>query len=690
MEFQWALALHRQGRTDEAARAYQLLLLSEPAHLDALIHLGALHLGQGRALEAEALLRRAVTTAPGSPEALGNLAAALQALGRHEEAATHYEAALVQKPHMLDARFGLAACLQACGRHDVAIACYKMILSAEPAHPEANYGLATVLARLGRNDEAAASYRATLTADPDFAEASFGLGKLLARGNAVGEAIVCFRQALDVDPDYTEAQAALGVALARRDRDEEAMAAFHAVLAADPNHADAHNGIGVLLERKLRHAEAMTQYAAVLAADPEHIDAMAGMANALKNTSRQAEAMAMARRVLALRPNFAPAASLLGSILAEFGEMDEALAQCRRAIALSPNRPEALYTLALLSKVQPGDGTVDALEAALPLAETFTSREQCLLYFALAKAYDDVGAKAQGFAHLLHGNAIKRSFTPYEEAATLGGMARIPQVFTTSLLAARQGAGDRSDVPVFIVGMPRSGTTLVEQILASHAAVHGAGERTELAQAVAHLNAERLGATRFPEAAWTLSDTALRDMGAIYVATLRSLAPAAARITDKMPGNFLYLGLIRLMLPNARIIHVHRDPVDTCLSCFSKLFVGMQPFTYDLAELGRYYRAYERLMAHWRQVLPADILLDVEYEALVDDVEQQARRTVAHCGLAWDPACLEFHKTSRPVHTASMVQVRQPIYRSSIGRWRPDATLLRPLTEALADDAISG
>ncbi|HUB11781.1 MAG TPA: sulfotransferase [Acetobacteraceae bacterium] len=683
MAFDQALALHRQGEIDAAALAYERLLCSEPAHLDALVHLGALRLGQGRAPEAETLLRRAAAIAPTSAEALANLAAALQAQGHHAAAATHYESALARRPDMLDARFGLAACQQACGQDEAAIASYEAILAAAPAHAEAQYGLATLLVRLGRGDEAAEHYRAALTADPDFAEASFGLGKWLARGNALTDAVACYHQALDVDPDYIEARAALGVALSRLDRDDEAMAEFHAVLATDPSYPDAHNGIGALLERKQQHAEAMTHYRTVLAANPEHVDAMAGLANAFKNTGRHQAALALARRVVAQRPNFAPAISLLSLILAELGEMEEARALMRRAAMLAPKRPEMLYHLALLAKVQPGDGTMDALEAALPLADSFTPREQCLLYFALAKACDDVGKREQGFGHLLRGNAIKRSKTLYDEAAMLSGMARIAEVFTPALLAARQGMGDLSAVPVFIVGMPRSGTTLVEQILASHPAVYGAGERAELADFIRHLNAERIGAAGFPEAVWTLSAEALHHMGADYVAALRPFAPDATRIIDKMPGNFLYLGLIRLILPNARIIHIRRDPIDTCLSCFSKLFSGIQPFAYDLGELGRYYRAYERLMTHWRAVLPGEILLQMDYEALVDDFEPEVRRMVAHCGLPWDPACLEFHRTSRPVHTASMVQVRQPIYRGAIGRWRPDAALLAPLLLSL-------
>ncbi len=684
MDFQDALGLHRQGRTDDAALAYERLLRAAPAHCDALIHLGVLRLSQGHAEVAEALLRRAVAIAPDAAEALGNLAAALQAQGRHAEAAVQYERALRNRPDLLEARFGLAACQQATGQHDAAIDNYHAILAAAPAHPEAHYGLATLLASLGRTEEAMAAFRAALAADPDFAEASFGLGKLLARENALIDAIAYYRQALDVDPDYIEARAALGAALSRLDRDDEAMVEFHAVLAAQPDNPDAHSGIAVALERKLQHEDAMTHYRAALAANSEHVEAMAGMANALKNTGRHQEALTMARQVLAQRPNYAAAASLLGTILAELGEMEEALVLIRRAAALAPNRPDILYHAVLLSKVQPDDGTIEALQAALTLADSFTRREQCLLYFALAKAYDDVGERERGFTHLLRGNAIKRSETPYDEAAALAGMARIAKVFTPALLAARQGMGDPSTLPVFIVGMPRSGTTLVEQILASHAEVFGAGERTELPHSVRRLTAERTGASAFPEVVLTLSGEALRRMGGDYVTALRPLAPDATRVIDKMPGNFLHLGLIRLILPNSRIIHVRRDPVDTCLSCFSKLFARAQPFAYELGELGRYYRAYERLMAHWRMVLPADILLEVEYEALVDDFEPQARRIVAHCGLPWDPACLEFHKTTRAVHTASVVQVRQPIYRSAIGRWRPDAALLQPLLDALA------
>jgi hypothetical protein len=265
----------------------------------------------------------------------------------------------------------------------------------------------------------------------------------------------------------------------------------------------------------------------------------------------------------------------------------------------------------------------------------------------------------------------------------LATLERTRALFSAEVMRARAGCGDPSEVPVFIFGMPRSGTTLVEQILASHPRVHGAGELSEFETAVAGL----AGPAGPPP---DIGAAELRRIGADYLARVVPLAPGAARITDKMPVNFRFAGLIHLALPNARLIHVRRDPVDTCLSCFSILFGGDQPHTYDLAELGRYYRAYDRLMQHWRKVLPPGVMLEVQYEALVQDFETQARRILAHCALEWDEACREFYHTRRPIHTASSVQVRQPIYRSSIGRNRPPKEMLAPLLEALAAGPESG
>jgi hypothetical protein len=308
------------------------------------------------------------------------------------------------------------------------------------------------------------------------------------------------------------------------------------------------------------------------------------------------------------------------------------------------------------------------------------------LDFALAKALADLKEHRRSFEHLLRGNAGKRATIPYDEAAAMALFDRIEATFTPELIAAQSGLGDPSGVPIFVLGMPRSGTTLVEQILASHPLVHGAGELKTFNDVVDTVRGPDGAVAPFPEFVPALEAAPIRMIGAHYLAQIQALAPKASHITDKMPSNYYFAGLIHLALPNARIIHTMRDPVDTCISCFSKLFTAEQNHTYDLGELGRYYRRYQELMTHWRRVLPAGRILDVRYEDVVADLEGQARHMIAHCGLEWDPRCLAFHATERPVRTASATQVRRPIYRSAIGRWRVYEEFLAPLLRELAED----
>ena len=300
--------------------------------------------------------------------------------------------------------------------------------------------------------------------------------------------------------------------------------------------------------------------------------------------------------------------------------------------------------------------------------------------FALGKALEDVGDYARrAFEHLLQGNALKRREVKYDEAAHQQSFRAIAEIFDATLLDRFGGVGDPSPVPIFVLGMPRSGSTLIEQILASHPQVQAAGELKNLDRVVRAVSDASGRPVPFPQCISALDADGLRRLGQDYLASLPTLADGKIRITDKAPFNFLYVGLIRLILPDARIIHTLRDPVDTCVSCFSKLFTDV-PFSYDLAELGRYYRWYHELMEHWRSVLPAGAMLDVSYEEVVDNLEQQARRLIDYCGLSWDDRCLNFHQTNRPIATASNVQVRRPLYRSSVGALAP----IRSISSAAA------
>jgi hypothetical protein len=288
---------------------------------------------------------------------------------------------------------------------------------------------------------------------------------------------------------------------------------------------------------------------------------------------------------------------------------------------------------------------------------------------------------------LRKGNELKRRQSDYDEKSAVELFQRLRDVFDGGLLDRFQGEGDPSSMPIFVLGMPRSGSTLIEQILASHPQVHGAGELNDLDAAVSSVLGTGGKPARYPECIPSLDGAILRQIGQTYLSRLLSRLPSCAdgkvRIIDKLPGNFVHIGLIRLILPNARIIHTVRDAVDTCVSCYSKLFTSGQSFSYDLAELGRYYRGYRELTTHWRSVLPPDAMLDVVYEDVVDDLEGQARRMIDYCGLPWDDRCLNFDKTSRTVKTASAVQVRKPLFRSSVQRWRKYEAGLGPLLNEL-------
>ena len=329
------------------------------------------------------------------------------------------------------------------------------------------------------------------------------------------------------------------------------------------------------------------------------------------------------------------------------------------------------------------DPHIAAMEALANSSHPLPPCDRARLHFALGKALEDSGHRERSFHHLIQANAMQRKLAPYDEVATLSGLRSIETALDADFLRRQAGAGDPSSAPVFIVGMPRSGTSLVEQILASHDQVFGAGELDDFERETATLRPspprESLGA----DLAALVESGRARELGAGYLARLAALAPGAIKITDKMPSNFRFVGLIHLALPNARVIAVRRNPVDTCLSCFSNLFAGNLSWAYDLAELGRYYLAYESLMAHWRAVLPQRVMIEVRYEDLVVDVEGQSRRLLAHCGLEWDPRCLDFHATPRSVRTASLAQVRQPVHRESIERWRAHEGRLGPLLREL-------
>jgi tetratricopeptide (TPR) repeat protein len=714
--FALARRYQRQGKWREAEQLYASILAIDPSHFGSLCGLGAVCKQQEKREDAVALFRRAAAIAPDSAdirtglgviftnlncheeaiscfktalaanpdhaETHNHLGNAYQKLGRRQQAIWHHARALAINPDSAEAHCDLGAVFAALRRPDAAIARYRRALVLKPDSAEAHCRLGEALWALERRDEAVSHFERALTIRPGSAQAHCGLGILLGELIGPNAAIVHFEQALAAEPDLAEAHFRLGHALERLARHEEAMACYQKALAIGPDRTDAHHRLGVVLQALDRHEEAIGHYERVLTKRPDDVEVCLCVAIALQKLDRFEASITWCKRALVLDPSQARAHHAIGVALQALGHLSSASEAYAKAVALAPRGAVFHLNLAHSKPFTEGDPRLGALECLAMELESLEPDEQIALHFALGKAYADREQHAKAFHHWRAGNTLKRQRITYDEPGTLGLFERIAWTFTSDLIRQKSGGGDSSRLPVFVIGMPRSGTTLIEQILASHSGVLGAGEHDDFRKEVLSLTRSK-GATRFLELLPTLTSEDLSRIGGRYVQRLKAYAPAAERIVDKMPSNFMFAGLIHLALPHARIIHARRDPIDTCLSCFSLLFSGEQPHLYDLGELGRYYRAYARLMEHWRRVLPPGVMMEVQYEDIVDNLETQARKILAHCGLEWQDACLAFDKTQRPVTTASAAQVRRPIYRHAVGRWRPYANQLQPLLQAL-------
>jgi tetratricopeptide (TPR) repeat protein len=474
-------------------------------------------------------------------------------------------------------------------------------------------------------------------------------------------------------PNHPGVLHGLGAIALRNGRIEQASRALLAARQAAPNDAAIAVDLGRAWLALARFEDAAAAFRAALAQRPDDRAALIGLGDACSIMGRLDEASEAFGRLLARDSGDAAAHFGLGTVAMQRGRTAEARAAFERASASVPDNATYLRALADAAPFVDGDPRLPALEALARKADTMSDDRQVELGFALFKAYDELGRYPEAFAALSRANAIRRRHAPYDEAAVAQSFEAIKETFTAPMLAARGGAGHTSSLPVFVVGMPRSGSTLVEQILASHPAVFGAGELTLIPDMIA----KDVGGIA------ELTDAALETLGRMYCAALAAMAPSARRVVDKLPANFRHLGLIHLAMPGARIVHVRRDPMDTGFSCYSKLFLNGLNYTYDLGEIGRYYRLYDAMMAHWRAALPPGAMIEIDYETLVDDLEAQARRIVAFCGLEWDARCLAFHETDRPVRTLSRTQVRTPLFKTGIGRWRRYEAELAPLRDAL-------
>ncbi len=717
----------RLGATAEAEAAYRRALDHDPQCGEACQFLGNLLAPQGRHAEAAACYRQALQIKPDSIPARVNLAATLALQGAHDEAIGLLEGLLDAEHPRLDdeQRSAVLARLKALydardnikgGGHpapgarpenaDHLAEAYKreaqaLLEAGDPARAQAvltracelagdDAGIRRLLGRaatpLGQHESAAANYRESLRLEPDDADTLNELAAALTALERLDEAVSCYEASLKRAPG-TFAHYQLGNIHMGRQRLEEAVFHYRRALALAPRRAEIYNNLGCALRHLGQYDQAEVAFREALQIAPDHPLAHEGYTNlgtVLLILNRLEDARAAFQQATALKPDSQRAVAGEANVLQRQGEFEKAYTLVQPFLQRrEADTNVALVLAAMCRPLQRCREAVALMEGLLagegPQPDFY---EGIMLHFTLGRLLDAEGDYDRAFHHYQQGNLTAgRDFDPGAHERYVDG---IISTYTPQFMARAARATHGSDRPVFIVGMPRSGTSLVEQILASHPDVFGAGELEEMHKISVDMP-EAADGRPYPQAAQELSVAYCDGLAQRYLDHLSGFAPPEARrVTDKMPANFLHLGLIAQLFPGARIIHCIRDPMDTCLSCYFQNFVTIS-YSYDLSHLGFYYRQYERIMAHWRKALDIP-MMEVRYEDLVENQEDISRALVDFCGLAWDERCLRFHQTRRVVATASYDQVRQPLYNRSVERWRHYERHLEPLRRALAGD----
>lgn len=572
-----------------------------------------------------------------------NSAKALLALyqqGRTTEALAQGEALASQHPDVAFLHNIVGACHAAQGRAEDAAAAYRRALALQPGSAELRNNLGNALNLLGRHTEAVEELNRAIAIRPDYPEALRNLGNAHFDLQQYDEAAEALGKVVLIQPENVPALFNLGIVLVMTGRSEEAIRRFRETIALDPSHAGAHNNLGKMLTA----------------------------------TGKTEAAIAALRQALALCPDFPDALINLGQALSNDGAFEEARTCYRKAIELHPGGGEAHSRLCAMQRATRDDPLIAEMEHRL--AEAETAEDRMHFHFALAKAHDDFDATDEAFRHLQEGNRLGREAEPFSLEAERSLFERIKTIFgNIPEPLTMEDIGEAKVRPIFIVGMPRSGTSLTEQILASHSEVHGAGELSHMQWATAPL---------VREAPARIDADDLRRVRETYLAKIEALGAGKPAVIDKMPANFRSIGFVAAAFPDATIIHTRRDPVAVGWSIYRTFLPAKGvSYSFDLADIAAYYRLYENLMAFWAENLPGRIH-DLDYERLTENQEDETRRLLEHCGLAWDDNCLAFHNAKRSVRTASAQQVREKMYTGSSDAWRKYEKHLGPLIEGLA------
>ena len=646
-----AVTLINTGQIDTAVEICRSAIARNPDDINMVALLGATLLKTRKVAEAEKYLRQAIRLAPtfAKPhEDLGHLL-----LGKSEfgEAARVLKTATRLDPELDMAFFNLGKALSMLGMGSKADEEFEKSFDLNPERKK--LALAAEHQNAGRLVEAEQAYKEVLRDNPTNVDAIRLLGTIALQNERIYEAERLFRRAISNAPDYVMAQLDLGRTLKEQNRLEEAIDQFRKVITLEPGNIPAHYLMASSLSLAAQTYEAIEAYQRVIELQPKHAGAMLGLGHVLKTVGRQEEAV-------------------------------EAYRDCIRHL---PRNGETWWSLANLKTYRLTDEDIKQMESLVsnknePGQEV---AEQSLIniLFSLAKSFEDRGNFGRAWDYYHEGSSRQRVLENYDPVRTETMNDRIVKVFTQEFLAANTGLGHPSKEPIFVVGLPRSGSTMIEQILASHSQVEGTSELPYAGLVATSLNRNRADGVNYPDAVAELGEEHFKRLGQDYLDFAQiHRTEGKPFFIDKMPNNFPTIGLLHLILPNAKIIDARRYPLDSCLSCYRQLFARGQSFTYDLTDIGEYFLQYQRMMDHWHEVLPGRCLT-VQYEEVVTDFENQVRRLLDYCELPFEESCINFHETERPVRTASSEQVRQPVYTKSVNFWRNHEANLGELIEVL-------
>ncbi|HLN28274.1 MAG TPA: tetratricopeptide repeat protein [Gemmataceae bacterium] len=710
-----AIEYHQRGSLERAAQIYRSILALQPENADALHLLGVVAHQLGQHTQAVDLIGRAIALNPNVSAYYANLGEACRALGQFDRAVSFGHTALRLNPNNADAANNLGLALLAQGQTEAAIAQFRTALDLRPTFAMASNNMGNALRLQGDSAAALEHFRKAVAIDPQLAEGHSNLGQFLLEKNHLHEALVHCQEAVRLRPQFAEAHSNLGnvlrelgrldqakqcytealrlnpglamlynnmgQAMQEEGKPDEALAWYSRGLELDPKLARLHCNLASLQAEQDRYDEAIRRYEIALNLDPNYPAAHTGLGWVWHEQGRYEDAQERYRLALRHRPDFAPALCNLGQVREELGDFADGERYFREALRHDARLAGAWSQLATQLRGQLPDEDLANMRQLLNDPDLTPGKRGCL-HFGLAQVLDARKQFNLAGEHLVQANAIaiaewRKRGQGYDQAVHSRFVDQMIAAFTPAFFERVRGFGVLSERPIFIVGMPRSGTTLTEQILANHSQVHGAGELTFGREDFVRL----AGASGLDNQAFEnlsrLDASTSQALANAHLERLRGLNDAAARVADKMPDNYLYLGLLATLFPRAKFVHCRRDLRDVAVSCWMTNFRSIR-WASDPDHIVSRCQKYQRIVAHWQRVLPVKVL-DVEYEDTVADLEGVARRLVSWCGLDWEPACLAFHEGKRPVRTASVTQVRQPIYSRSVARWKHYEKSLGPL-----------